>query len=153
LDAVRLIRLAAMSLHAAHEQGIIHRDLKPENIFIVADSAITGGERPKILDFGIAKLSRDEGVSSTASGAMLGTPLYMSPEQCRGAGGVDRRADIYSLGCVMMAMLTGQPPFPLTASGELIVAHLQEQPPRASSRTLGLPRSLDRVVARCLAKD
>jgi serine/threonine-protein kinase len=152
-DCVRLIRLAATSLQAAHAKGIIHRDLKPENLFVVADAAVTGGERVKILDFGVAKLSRDDAVSATMSGAMLGTPLYMSPEQCRGAGAVDHRSDIYALGCVIMAGLTGQPPFPLAASGELIVAHLQEPPPAASARVLGLPPAVDAILARCLAKE
>jgi serine/threonine protein kinase len=152
-DAVRLMRLICTSLYAAHAKGIIHRDLKPENIFVIGDPAVTGGERAKILDFGIAKLSHDEpGVMKTRTGMMMGTPVYMSPEQCRGAGEVDHRSDVYSIGCVMMTMLTGRPPFEGTGSGELIVAHMQAQPPLASSRVPGLPPIVDQILQRCLAK-
>jgi serine/threonine-protein kinase len=154
VEAVRLMRLICTSLHAAHRKGIIHRDLKPENIFVVGDPAVTGGERAKILDFGIAKLSRDEpGVLKTRTGMVMGTPVYMSPEQCRGAGEVDHRSDIYSIGCVMMTMLTGLPPFSGAGSGELIVAHMQAAPPLAASRVPGLPPILDKILSRCLAKD
>src|SRR5512140_2836035 len=123
VDAMRIGRLVCSSLGHAHGKGIVHRDLKPENIFLVGDPAVTGGERAKILDFGIAKLSGDEpGRMKTRTGAVMGTPVYMSPEQCRGSGVVDHRADIYSIGCVMMTMITGRPPFDGAGSGELIVA-------------------------------
>jgi serine/threonine-protein kinase len=148
------MRLICTSLYAAHAKGIIHRDLKPENIFVVGDPAVTGGERAKILDFGIAKLSRDEpGVHKTQTGVMMGTPVYMSPEQCRGAGEVDHRSDIYSIGCVMMTMLTGRPPFEGHGTGELIIAHVQAPPPFAASRVPGLPPIVDQILQCCLAKD
>ena len=153
-DAVRLLRLICTSLHAAHLKGIIHRDLKPENIFIVGDPAVTSGERAKILDFGIAKLSHDEpGNMKTRTGMVMGTPVYMSPEQCRGSGDVDRRSDIYAIACVMMTMLTGRPPFEGSGSGELIVAHMTAEPPLASSRVPGMPPIIDEVLQKCLAKD
>jgi serine/threonine-protein kinase len=153
IDALRLFRLACTSLGAAHAKGIVHRDLKPENIFVVGDPAVTGGERIKLLDFGIAKLSGSEpNRIKTRTGFMLGTPVYMSPEQCRGAADVDHRSDIYALGCVLMAMVTGRPPFDHESSGELIAAHLRELPPRAASRVSGLPDVLDHLLARCLAK-
>jgi len=152
-DVVRLVWLLALSLQSAHGKGIVHRDLKPENIFIVTDPAVIGGARPKILDFGVAKLSRDEHRSVTRSGAVIGTPLYMSPEQCRGADDVDHRADIYALACVMMTMLTGKPPFDYNATGALIIAHVSESPPRASSRVSGIPAEIDRLLERALAKD
>jgi serine/threonine-protein kinase len=153
-DTVRLMKQICTSLHAAHAKGIIHRDLKPENLFIVGDPAVTGGERAKILDFGIAKLSGDEpGKMKTRTGMVMGTPVYMSPEQCRGAGVVDQRSDIYSIGCVMMTMLTGRPPFDGAGSGELIVAHMREAPPLAASRIPDLPPILDQILQRCLAKD
>jgi len=152
-DCVRMMKQICSSLGAAHHKGIIHRDLKPENLFIVGDPAVTGGERAKILDFGIAKLSRDESTAKTRTGMMMGTPIYMSPEQCRGAGNVDHRSDIYSIGCVMMTMLTGKPPFEGSGSGELIVAHMRETPPLAASRVPGMPPQIDQVLQRALAKD
>ncbi|HEV7557742.1 MAG TPA: serine/threonine-protein kinase, partial [Kofleriaceae bacterium] len=153
LASLRLVRQICASLVAAHGKGIVHRDLKPENIFIVGDPAVTGGERAKILDFGIAKLtSQPAGVTKTRTGMLLGTPVYMSPEQCRGNGEIDARSDIYSIGCVMMTMLTGRPPFDGEASGDLIVAHLREPPPLAAMRLPGLPEMFDQILQRCLAK-
>src|SRR5450755_841945 len=102
LQAMRLVQMAALAMAAAHGRGIIHRDLKPDNIFVVNDPAVPGGERVKILDFGIAKLiDRDPevGYMPTVAGTIMGTPAFMSPEQCRAAGEVDHRADIYALGC------------------------------------------------------
>jgi serine/threonine-protein kinase len=89
----------------------------------------------------------------TRTGMMMGTPVYMSPEQCRGAGIVDHRSDIYTMGCVMMTMITGAPPFEGSGSGELIVAHMQTPPPLASARVPGLPDIIDAILQRCLAKD
>ncbi len=154
VDALRLLRQICTSLQAAHTKGIVHRDLKPDNLFIVGDPAVTGGERAKILDFGIAKLSGDEpGKMKTRTGMVMGTPVYMSPEQCRGAGLVDHRSDIYSMGCVAMTMITGKPPFDGSGSGELIVAHMREAPPFAAHRVPGLPPIIDQILQRCLAKD
>jgi serine/threonine-protein kinase len=152
IECLRLSRLICTSLHAAHACGIVHRDLKPENLFLVGDPAVTGGERPKILDFGVAKLSGSESVFKTQTGMMLGTPVYMSPEQCRGSSDIDHRADIYSLGCVMFAMLAGRPPFNHASTGELIAAHMLEEPPRLRL-FVEVARCIDDLVARCLAKD
>jgi|HubBroStandDraft_6_1064221.scaffolds.fasta_scaffold12336_3 serine/threonine protein kinase len=153
-DCVRLIRMTATSLAAAHAKGIVHRDLKPDNIFIVGDPAVTGGERPKILDFGIAKLSGDiPDMHKTRTGALIGTPVYMSPEQCRGAGDVDQRSDIYSLACVMFRLLTGRPPFDSQGSGEVIAMHLREAPPFAAAHVPELPDMIDLILQRCLQKD
>ena len=152
-DTVRMMKQICASLGAAHAKGIIHRDLKPENLFIVGDPAVTGGERAKILDFGIAKLSSNDSTTKTRTGMMMGTPVYMSPEQCRGAGNVDHRSDVYSIGCVMMTMLTGRPPFEGAGSGELIVSHMREAPPLAASRVPGMPPVIDHIIQRALAKD
>jgi serine/threonine-protein kinase len=154
IDGLRLMRLICTSLGAAHAKGIIHRDLKPENIFLVGDPAVTGGERAKILDFGIAKLSSvdEPGKLKTRTGMLMGTPVYMSPEQCRGAGDIDHRSDIYTIGCVMFTMLTGRPPFDGDGSGELIAAHLREPPPLASSRVPELPGVIDQILQQCLRK-
>src|SRR5262249_51026044 len=99
IQALRLAQLSCKSLYTAHTKGIIHRDLKPGNIFIIADAAIPGGERTKILDFGIAKLPSED---ITRTGVVIGTSSYMSPEQCIDAKAADCRSDIYSMGCVLM---------------------------------------------------
>jgi serine/threonine protein kinase len=153
-DALRILRQVASALGAAHARGITHRDLKPENIFLVRDAEVASGERAKILDFGIAKLGGDQPVgTATQTSAVLGTPMYMSPEQCRGAGEVDQRSDIYSLGCVLLALVTGRPPFEAVGAGEYIAMHLMEPAPRASSRVPGVPPEVDLLIARCLEKD
>jgi eukaryotic-like serine/threonine-protein kinase len=153
-DCVRLMRMTCNSLAAAHAKGIVHRDLKPDNIFIVGDPAVTGGERPKILDFGIAKLSGDApDMNKTRTGMLIGTPVYMSPEQCRGAGDVDHRSDIYSIACVMFKLLTGHAPFDGAGSGDVIAAHLREPPPFAAAHVPTLPDMIDLILQRCLQKD
>jgi len=150
-DALRIARQIAGSLSAAHACDIIHRDLKPENIFLVRDAETQGGERTKILDFGICKVATRE-PTLTQSGAMIGTPVYMSPEQCRAAGEVDHRADIYAFGCLVFHMIAGRPPFVGEAPGDLIVAHLREDAPPASRYVPGLPAAVDVILKRCLAK-
>jgi serine/threonine protein kinase len=152
-DALRITRQVAGSLATAHERGVIHRDLKPDNIFMVRDGEAMSGERPKVLDFGIAKLSGDDERQRTMTGAMMGTPVYMSPEQCRGAGHVDHRSDIYSLGCVLFYLVTGRPPFDRHGIGELISAHMNDPPPRPSELHDALPAACDELVLRCLAKN
>ena len=153
-DALRIARQVASSLGAAHARGIVHRDLKPENIFMQLDNEVPGGERTKLLDFGIAKLLGDDAVTRmTSTSTIMGTPVFMSPEQCRGAGHVDTRSDIYSLGCVLFALITGRPPFEARGAGEIIVLHCTEEAPKASSRTSGVPAAVDKLIARCLEKD
>jgi len=150
-DALRIARQIAGSLAAAHARDIVHRDLKPENIYLVRDAATQGGERTKILDFGICKVGMGKSVL-TQAGAMIGTPMYMSPEQCRGAGEIDHRSDIYAFGCLVFHMLTGRPPFLGDTPGDLIVAHLREDAPPASLYVPELPSAIDRIVMRCMAK-
>ncbi|HLL23352.1 MAG TPA: serine/threonine-protein kinase, partial [Kofleriaceae bacterium] len=151
-SALRLLRQVASSLGAAHRAGIVHRDIKPDNIFIVPDPEVIGGERTKLLDFGIAKLGGTDAVRTQTS-AVMGTPLFMSPEQWRGAGAVDARADIYSLGCVLFLVLAGRPPFIGDGPGELISMHVRDVAPRLSTCVPGVPTALDELVAACLAKD
>jgi serine/threonine protein kinase len=152
-DALRIMRQASSSLAAAHSRGIIHRDLKPENIFLVADREVAGGERPKLLDFGIAKLTNDaESKVKTHTAAIMGTPMYMSPEQCRGAGAVDARSDVYALGCVLYHLVVGRTPFDGEGVGEIIASHLREPPPVPSHHVPGLPPELDALILRCLQK-
>ena len=152
-EAVRIARQLASSLAATHAAGIVHRDLKPENVFVVRDSEAPGGERPKILDFGIAKLGVDgRDIGHTRTGQVMGTPAYMSPEQCNDTGKIDHRTDIYSLGCMLFHMLAGQPPFPRDGVGAIIAAHMREPAPAPTELVPELPPVVDEIVARCLAK-
>lgn len=153
VDAVRITRQLAGSLAAAHAHGIVHRDLKPENLMMVRDGETTSGERPKILDFGIAKLGDDaRDRFKTGTGAVMGTPAYMSPEQCNDTGKIDQRTDVYSLGCVLFHLLTGRPPFDVDGVGATIAAHLKEPAPRPSDVARHVPAAIDPLLARCLAK-
>ena len=141
-EALLYTRGIASALAAAHAQGIIHRDLKPDNIFLVRDPDMLGGLRPKILDFGIAKVTEAQrigGVSKTRTGAVLGTPTYMSPEQCRGTGEIDARSDLYAVGCILYEMLVGRPPFHSEGIGELLAMHMYMAPQTPTE--LGLPIS------------
>ncbi len=153
VTAVDVIAQMANALAAAHAQGIVHRDLKPENVFLVLDP-VSGSERTKILDFGIAKLVTNEGPNSqTGTGVVMGTPSYMAPEQCRGAGKVDHRADIYSLGCIFFELVCGRPPFVAEGAGEVLAAHLHLAAPRALDHAPGLPAEVDAIITRLLAKN
>jgi hypothetical protein len=152
-EALRITLHCASALAAAHQAGIVHRDLKPENIFLVPDSTAEGGERAKILDFGIAKLNDDHrGSVKTRTGSVMGTPTYMAPEQCQGADSVDHRADIYALACVMFHLLCGRPPFLGQGVGELLVAHITQPAPTVRSINPDVPPSLDALLQRALAK-
>ena len=153
-EAAVLLRPVCSALAAAHAKGIVHRDLKPDNIFLVQDADAIGGERPKVLDFGIAKLT-DIGLagSATKTGAVMGTPTYMSPEQCRGTGEVDHRADLYSLGCILYELVAGRTPFVNRGAGELLGAHLFVQPDRPSQFQSGISAEFEQLIMALLAKD
>lgn len=145
----------ADALAIAHALGVVHRDIKPDNLMLVADPIAPGGERVKLLDFGIAKLSGASAVggSRTATNALMGTPMYMSPEQCAGAGRVDDKTDVYSLGCVLYQALAGRPPFEAEGTGELIGMHLYHSPPTLSVLAPKLPGSIVQFVHRMLSKN
>ncbi|HVR03147.1 MAG TPA: serine/threonine-protein kinase, partial [Polyangia bacterium] len=152
LVVARLMRSLAEALEAAHAKGIVHRDLKPENMFVQA----TPPDSVKVVDFGIAKLAGDlqaGQVHRTRSGAVMGTPLYMSPEQCRDSAALDFRTDLYSLGCIMYEMLTGRPPFSRDNFGELMVAHLTQPAPDARTVNPAVPAPLAELTAELLRKD
>jgi len=141
----------ASAISAAHAVGIVHRDLKPDNIMLIPDPFIDGGERVKILDFGIAKLSCSR-KTNTASNVIMGTPRYMSPEQCRGAAHVDDRSDVYSLGVILFEMLSGRALFTAENPNEYLFFHVLEAPPRLASVVEGIPAELANLVDHLLGK-
>jgi serine/threonine-protein kinase len=148
-EAMPILRGIADGLDAAHEAGITHRDLKPDNIFLAAEKG--GGYFPKLLDFGVAKLVDEEAAHKTATGAAVGTPSYMAPEQCRGKR-VDHRADIYALGVVIHEMLTGKRLFQADSAMDVLFKHVNEPPPPMSEVSPDLPPELDAPVLAMLAK-
>jgi len=152
--ACSITRQCATALQVAHDGGIVHRDLKPGNIFLVTDAESPVGVRAKVLDFGIAKLTRDrdQRTARTVSGTLIGTPRYMSPEQCKNARDVDGRSDIYSLGCLLYEMLLGVAPFDYDTWAELVGAHLHETPPRPTELDKTLPAVVDELVVKMLEK-
>ena len=138
-------------LEATHAAGITHRDLKPDNIFLVGDAELERGERVKVLDFGIAKLGGSS-VMHTSAGTMMGTPVYMSPEQWISSASVDGRADVYSLGCLVFEMLCGRPPFVAEGAGELMMMHMTEKPEPPSRLRPEISPGLERVILQALEK-
>jgi len=151
--AATIARQVASALSAAHQRGIVHRDLKPDNIVLVADDEVSLGERATVLDFGIAKLFGDGSLSQkTRTGSVMGTPSYMSPEQCKGAGEVDQRTDVYALGCILFEMLTGRPPHVSEGAGEVLGMHMFVEPPTVTSLRGDVPPAFEAVVMRALSK-
>jgi serine/threonine-protein kinase len=152
-EALRFARQIASALAAAHAQGVVHRDLKPDNVMIVPDEEAPGGERVKVFDFGIAKLAAQPGAGlRTRPGSVLGTPVYMAPEQFRGAEQVDDRADVYALGILLHEMLAGQPPFG-GEFPELLLQHLMHEPPPLPAALPGVSPAVEALVRRMLAKE
>src|SRR5689334_4688515 len=140
----------ADALSASHRCGIVHRDLKPDNIILMQ----RGRERDfvKLLDFGIAKLTSDQpGSRRTRTGIVMGTPAYMSPEQCEGRGNIDHRTDVYALGIVLYEMMTGRVPFIGEGYGEILVQHLT-QPPVPPSQFRMMNVHVEAVVMKALEK-
>jgi len=152
LDALRIARQIGSVLVAAHEHGIIHRDLKPDNVIMVKDPEAPGGERAKVLDFGIAKIAEEQ-VFKTQAGSILGTPAYMAPEQCRGATEVTDKSDVYALGIMLYEMLCGRPPFTNAGIGEIMIMQMSKQPPPLRELSPAVPLELADFVHRTLAKD
>lgn len=141
----------ATALAAAHDKNIIHRDLKPENVMLVSDPVAPGKTRVKLLDFGVAKLASSS-ASKTGASVIMGTPRYMSPEQCKGSGQVDDRADCYALGVMLFEMLSGRLPFLGEGAGELIAQHMYKEPPSLRSLAPQFPLQVLDLVERLLRK-
>jgi len=147
--AVELVIQACRSLAEAHGAGIIHRDVKPANLIVVRDPL--GDESLRVVDFGIARVMTESDVTRTQS--VRGTPAYLAPE-CWAAAAADARSDVYSLGATLYFLLVGHAPFAHTAASELVRAHLMEAPPAPSAAAKQeVPKELDTIVMRCLAKD
>jgi serine/threonine protein kinase len=150
--AVPLLQQLCQGLQHAHEAGILHRDLKPENVMLVEEPG--QGDRAVVMDFGLAKesVAGPELARLTATGIVLGTPEFMSPEQIRGKP-LDARSDIFALGVLGFELLTGRLPFEGSTAQETMLAHLTGQPLRLRQACSTLPESLERVIARSIAHE
>ena len=149
---VEIVRQVSGALDAAHEQGVIHRDLKSDNIML---SQTNGGEWAKVLDFGIAKIQQPDGafdMDITAANLVIGTPQYMSPEQCSHSGPIDARSDVYSLGIIVYEMLAGRVPFSGESPTVIMMKQVQDEPPSIFEFRPDLPAGIGSVVTRALAK-
>ncbi|HEY5993849.1 MAG TPA: serine/threonine-protein kinase [Gallionellaceae bacterium] len=142
-EALNIAIQAAAGLHFAHEHGVVHRDIKPSNIMLLKNNLV------KVCDFGIARMASS--LLHTRTGIILGSPLYMSPEQVRSET-VDRRSDIFSLGIVLHEMLTGETPFTGDTATAVMHRIVHDAPGKPSASNPKIPELLDDIVARCLAK-
>jgi serine/threonine protein kinase len=150
--ALAIAGQVADALGASHQHGIIHRDLKPENIFLVTKGH--NSDFVKVLDFGLAKLTQGEDKVShkTRTGSVMGTPYYMSPEQCEGKPNIDHRSDIYSLGVILFEMVTKSIPYGGEGYGEIIVKHITSPIPSARALNPLLPYPIEAIINRAMAK-
>jgi serine/threonine-protein kinase len=147
--ATRLMRGICAGVAAAHKRGIVHRDLKPDNILVVAPDDVSEFESVRIVDFGFAKLVSD--VDASAKGTVVGTPFYMSPEQCLGQP-LDTRSDVYSLGATFYEILSGERPFTSERVSGIINKHLYEDVPPLPAE-LEIPRRISNGIAKAMSKD
>jgi serine/threonine-protein kinase len=153
VDAVRITAQVARGLARAHAQGVVHRDLKPGNIFLARNDEDDLGWTAKVLDFGIAKVDEPTSLSTTKTGALLGTPLFMSPEQVRGASRVDARSDLYSLGVCFYNMVTGRYAFDGESFGDILVAICTDPLPELTNAAPGVSAAVGDWFRRCCARN
>ncbi len=154
--ALAIADQAGSALAAAHAAGIVHRDLKPENLFLVPDKSEPGGDLVKILDFGIAKIKGGTGSGGTVqtqTGAVMGSPAYMSPEQCRDSADVDLRTDIYSFATILYEALTGRTPHVAGSGTELLIMHLTATLPPLRELAPAVPAHVEAAIMRGLARE
>lgn len=147
-EAISVVRDVLAGLVAAHAHGVVHRDVKPANVMLVPDAA--GGARAKVLDFGLARV--DGSARLTATGDIVGSPAFMAPEQIRGEG-TDARTDLWAVGVLVHALLTGSSPFEAGSVAATLVRVLQQRPASLVSSRPEVPAELDALVASCLEKD
>ena len=153
-EAFVICRQIAQAMAAAHQKEVIHRDLKPDNAMLVHDAEWADRHRVKVLDFGIAKLSQQSsGKVRTETGAMMGTPAYMAPEQCLAAAAIDGKADVYALGVILYEMLSGRLPFDAQHNFDFMAAHVRGVPIPLRSLVPELPVEAGDLVHSMLAKD
>ena len=146
IEVIDFMEQAAMGLGAAHQHGIIHRDVKPGNIMLTSDRVV------KVTDFGLAKAVQKEGKEITKTGEVVGTPAYMSPEQCEGSV-VDHRSDFYSFGATFYHFAAGKTPFSAEGPVQMMFKHIREEPEKLMVVRPDIPVALSNVLDRCLAKD
>jgi WD40 repeat protein len=144
-DAARLVEALARAVQAAHDRSVVHRDLKPQNVLLAADGT------PKVADFGLAK-KLDAAEGQTRTGAVLGTPSYMAPEQAGGVGPIGPPTDVYALGAILYECLTGRPPFKAATAVETIEQVRTREPVPPTRLQPGTPRDLETVCLKCLQK-
>ena len=149
---VDIMRQVGDALKAAHEQGVVHRDLKSDNIMLITAGV---GDHPKVLDFGIAKINEPEGQPNselTAPNLVIGTPQYMSPEQCSQSSEIDSRSDIYSFGVILYEMLVGHVPFSGESPTIVMMKHMQDPVPSVLDERSDIPASIGQIITRAMAK-
>ena len=149
---LHLLRQVCGSLHEAHQRGLIHRDIKPANVYLCK-----GRSEPdtvKVLDFGLVKESDADAPALSTASAVMGTPLYMSPESILNPAQVHVQSDIYSLGAVAYLLITGTPLFSGSTVMEVCAKHLNQEPERPSQRLgAAVPEDLEKIILACLAKE
>jgi serine/threonine-protein kinase len=154
VEACEVADQICRALGAAHDKGIVHRDLKPHNVQLLPTTS--GRMHLKLLDFGVAKIMNAADLSQsvkTRTGSLMGTPIYMSPEQCKGSAELDSRTDIYSLGVMLYEMLAGRPPFVAAGVGELFAMHMLQPAPPVTDFAPKTPPMMAAAVMKALAKD